>query len=272
MKNVSGPTIAGCKLDSAKASISVSLDPDRMGGEDVLVQPFDINVSAWSGDDSSTMMVCTGQLESTLANASSCACSGWAYLRIPNPKDPTNHGHDQSLWYCEVGPGWKPSQQQTQLSIERHSSAVSEAAQSKVAFTSGRGGATAGLGWVPNRNPYEAIWQPATVTKGPVPHSLSVDLRSVNGSASGGAFFHSRAQALVFTDQLRVVVLDVVYAIRYAWPFSGDSCCPQEAVHKGLEICRPAACPVLSASTNLPMNGFFATFEVSLAADYFAVF
>jgi hypothetical protein len=28
---------------------------------------------------------------------------------------------------------------------------------------------------------------------------------------------------------------------------------------QGLEICKPAACPILSASTNLPMNGFFAT-------------
>ncbi len=216
MKNVSGPTIAGCKLDSAKASITVTLDPDRMGGEDILVQPFDINVSAWSGDDSSTLMVCTGQLGSALANATSCACSGWAYLRTPNPKDPTNHGHDQSLWYCEAGPGtlsalheivtaerssgpteisivapgWKPSQQQIELSIGRHASAVTAAAGSKAGVASGRGGSTvgSGLGWVPDRNPFEKIWQPARVAKGTEPHSLSVDLRSVNGSATGSKF------------------------------------------------------------------------------------
>lgn len=180
MKNVSGPTISGCKMDSTNTTMSVSLNPDRMGGEDVLVQPFDINVSAWSGDDSSTMMVCTGQLGPALANATSCACSSWAYLRTPNPKDPTNHGHDQSVWYCESGPNqmWKPSQRQMKLSAERHASAQSEFA--------GGNNLGSGLGWVPSRNPYEQIWQPAIVTKGPTPHSLSVDLSSVNGSASGG--------------------------------------------------------------------------------------
>jgi hypothetical protein len=63
---------------------------------------------------------------------------------------------------------------------------------------------------------------------------------------------------------LRDVAPGAVYAIRYAWPFSGDSCCPQATVRQGLEICRPAACPVLSAVTNLPMNGFFATIEVRI--------
>ena len=177
MRNFSGPTIAGCKVDAAKASISVSLDANRMGGEDVLVQPFDINVSAWSGDDSSTMMVCTDQLGPALGNASSCACSSWAFLREANPKDPTNHGHDLAVWYCEAGPGWKPSQQQMQLSISRHASADTAEATARQG---------SGLGWVPNRNPYEKIWQPATVTKGSDLHSLNVDLRSVNGSASGG--------------------------------------------------------------------------------------
>ena len=173
MRNISGPTIAGCKMD--EASISVSLDPTRMGDEDVLVQPFDINVSAWSGDDSSTMMVCSGQLGPALANASSCACSSWAFLREANPRSPTNHGYDLAVWYCEAGPGWKPSHQQIQHSVARHASAAA------VGATDG-----SGLGWVPSRNPYEKIWQPATVTKGSHPHSLNVDLRSVNGSASGG--------------------------------------------------------------------------------------
>ena len=69
-------------------------------------------------------------------------------------------------------------------------------------------------------------------------------------------------ESIFLTDWLCVVMLLAVYAIRYAWPFSGDSCCPQETVRQGLEICRPAACPVLSANTNLPMNGFFATLQV----------
>ena len=45
MKNLSGPTISGCSV-TAGASIEISLDAGRMGGEDVTVQPFDTNVSS----------------------------------------------------------------------------------------------------------------------------------------------------------------------------------------------------------------------------------
>ena len=45
MKNLSGPTISGCFV-TAGASITISLDAARMGGEDVTVQPFDTNVSS----------------------------------------------------------------------------------------------------------------------------------------------------------------------------------------------------------------------------------
>ena len=44
------------------------------------------------------------------------------------------------------------------------------------------------------------IWQPAPVAKGNAPHTISVDLRGLNGS-------------------------EAVMAVRYAWPFSGDTCC-----------------------------------------------
>ena len=45
LKNVSGPTIAGCAVTQG-TSIEIALDAARMGGEDVAVQPFDTNVSA----------------------------------------------------------------------------------------------------------------------------------------------------------------------------------------------------------------------------------
>ena len=45
LKNVSGPTIAGCAVTQG-TSIEITLDAARMGGEDVAVQPFDTNVSA----------------------------------------------------------------------------------------------------------------------------------------------------------------------------------------------------------------------------------
>ena len=73
-----------------------------------------------------------------------------------------------------------------------------------------------GLGWVPQRNPYEKIWQPAPVAKGSAPHTISVDLRGLNGSGT-------------------------VMAVRYAWPFSGDTCCPGQLVKQGLEICKRTA-------------------------------
>ena len=233
MKNVSGPTISGCSV-TAGSKIVISLDPARMGGEDVTVQPFNTNISSWTGTDSSSLMVCTGALGPAVSNATSCACSGWAFLRAPCTRvgcNCSNHGDDQTEWYCKIGPGWKPSSAQLELSVARH---VEE-----VALTQGDVAATPGqpatrFGWVPSRNPYEAIWRPAPLKKGSAAHSLVVDLTQVNGSSS-------------------------VFALRYGWPFSGDTCCPSQLVNKGLAICRPASCPVLSATTNLPMNGFFAT-------------
>eukprot|EP01046_Picozoa_sp_COSAG06_P013389 COSAG06_NODE_809_length_12164_cov_17.936179_14_plen_129_part_00 len=68
----------------------------------------DLSLSAWAGLDSSSMMVCTGALGETIANASSCACSGWAFLRVPCTRqgcNSSNHGDDETNWYCEVGPG-----------------------------------------------------------------------------------------------------------------------------------------------------------------------
>ena len=141
LKNVSGPTIAGCTLHTqadgdiaaAPSSITLSLDAARMGGEDIMVQPFDINVSAWRDKDSSTLMVCTGQLGPAIANATSCACSGWTYLRTPcDPArsgcNTSNHGHDQARWYCEAGPGWKPTPDFIEKSLSRHTAAAAAAA------------------------------------------------------------------------------------------------------------------------------------------------
>ena len=202
---------------------------------------------AGAGTDSSSLMVCTGALGPAVANATSCACSGWSFIRAPcTPRgaggcNSSNHGDDQTEWYCEVGPGWKPSSGQREVSDARH--AEEEAAAAAAAAVQGDAAATPGqppaqLGWVPSHNPYETIWQPAPVKKGTAAHSLVVDLSSVNGSAA-------------------------VFALRYGWPFSGDTCCPSRLVQEGLEICRPASCPVLSASTNLPMNGFFATVDAT---------
>ena len=162
LKNVSGPTIAGCAVTQG-TSIEITLDAARMGGEDVAVQPFDTNVSAcehppqllqtstskqasrrlpvgWvvhafmtckppqdrdesshpklgisrlgcacalagAGTDSSSLMICTGALGPAVANETSCACSGWAYVRAPCTRqgcNSSNHGDDQARQHRSV--------------------------------------------------------------------------------------------------------------------------------------------------------------------------
>eukprot|EP01047_Picozoa_sp_COSAG01_P028083 COSAG01_NODE_1875_length_8997_cov_11.927624_9_plen_63_part_00 len=54
LRNLSGPTIAGCSLEpqaaqSSPSLITLKLDPDRMNGEGVVIQPFDNNVSGAVG-------------------------------------------------------------------------------------------------------------------------------------------------------------------------------------------------------------------------------
>ena len=115
----------------------------------------------------------------------------------------------QAVWYCESGPGYKPSAEELALSAARHAEATAEAVAPSPALRDD-------LGWVPQRNPYESLWQPAPVAKGSAPHTISVDLRGLNGSGT-------------------------VMAVRYAWPFSGDTCCPGQLVKQGVQICKRAA-------------------------------
>ena len=124
----------------------------------------------------------------------------------------------QAVWYCESGPGYKPSAEELALSAARHAeAAAAERPSREGALAALATPAVAdGLGWVPQRNPYEMIWQPAPVAKGSAPHTISVDLRGLNGSGT-------------------------VMAVRYAWPFSGDTCCPGQLVKQGLQICKRAA-------------------------------
>ena len=39
---------------------------------------------------------------------------------------------------------------------------------------------------------------------------------------------------------------------------AGDTCCPSDDVRKGLSVCTPAACPILTRTSQLPANPFFA--------------
>lgn len=88
----------------------------------------------------------------------------------------------------------------------------------------------------PRANPFLAIWSvaPLSATADATGHpAVAVDLTRVNGT---------------------------VLAVRYGWGGrSGDSCCPAGLVAAGLEVCRPAGCPLLSNVSFLPANPFFAT-------------
>lgn len=56
-----------------------------------------------------------------------------------------------------------------------------------------------------------------------------------------------------------------VLAIRYGWPLGrgGDTCCPSQTVEEGTEPCVPGSCPILTTSTSLPANPFYAEIDDS---------
>ena len=187
-----GPTISGCSVSDNK--LELRYNATLLKGEKLLLKDF--NVTGWT--DSNSMILCT--LANPLANATTCACSGWNYVRLNDSK---------TFWYCEEGPGYKPP---TDLKDS-----------------------IPPLQWRPSSNPFNAIWQPAPLTQTGA-MTLEVDLTKVN--ATGG-----------------------VQAIRYGWNFGNDYCCADPRVAKGLLPCDPGACPVMTATTNLPGNPFFAHIE-----------
>jgi hypothetical protein len=105
------------------------------------------------------------------------------------------------------------------------------------------------LGWVPQHNPYLAIWQPA-----PVALKQHQQQQQRAGQAAVTV-----TTASVEVDLSKLANATKVLAVRYGWPFSSDTCCPTDSVQQGLEVCKPASCPILSAGTFLPLNPFFAT-------------
>lgn len=226
LQNTSGPTLMGCTATTT--TVELRFDPTALtSGEGLVIQPFNTNISEWGnrGDDSSSLMVCsTGS-----GNATTCGCLGWNYLRVPNPNDPSNPGHDSSLWYCENGPGWKPHLSDERLDRRRRYEA-------EFGFASHE--SPDRLGWRPGSNGLLSAWSPAPMTPttvardGNSPLAVVVDTSGVNGT---------------------------VLSVRYGWPFASDTCCPQASITAGLEVCRPASCPIMSDTTNLPLNPFFAT-------------
>ena len=230
----SGPTLTSITVDVTKKMLSMKLDAKHLApGEGVVVQPFNTNMSAWVGHrsypDSSSLMVCTSAMGPMMANASTCGCRMWDYIRVPNPKDPTSHGHDIAWWHCLEGGEkdlWRASTDSLQREARRRAALPGTAED------------TLELGWVPNANPFVQIWlaAPLRVGKFTSDDALVADLSGLNASSTSK-----------------------VHAVRYGWPLGDDTCCPTMTIQNALEVCRPASCPIISAQTFLPMNPFFAT-------------
>jgi sialate O-acetylesterase len=228
-----GPLLSGCSLTSSKATVELRFNATLLGGEGLMLRPFDANATGSWGDvsspsahsdpskrpvvDSNGLMVCTVDATAPeTGNASTCHCQGWNYIHYHN-------NSQDGFWYCEVGPGWKPTP----------SARAAERARR-----------AANLSWVPGPPIYRRQWRPAPLVASSSPGQASVDLS---------------APSL----QGRTPV-----AIRLAWPlfsfpYSGgsDTCCPSMYVQGGRGICLPGNCPLYSSKSELPAQPFFATID-----------
>lgn len=235
---VTGPTIAGCRY--ATGTLRLSFNGSLLGGEGLMLRPFDDNsTGGWGapGDildrpvfDASGAMVCTvdpdcrpsGGIE--CGNATTCQCQSWNYVKVGQQRP-------YAYWYCEVGPGWKPSREAIAVETRRR-------------LEEGR--AAAGLGWVPSVCPFQRQWQPAPLRAVPT------------GAGSPSATVEVDLTSPQLAGRLPL-------AVRLAWPLFGshgnpsDTCCPTASVQGGRGVCIPGNCPLYTNDSQLPANPFFAT-------------
>ena len=249
-----GPTISGCAHSAGTDMVTVKFNASLLGGEGLLLRPFDANeTGGWLGEidprthktiqgghggttqDSSGMMVCTidPDPESPMAgqcNASTCLCQSWNYAKHNATQGTADTTGLYAFWYCEVGPGWKPPPE-----------AIEAERQARIAEPS--------LGFVPPSAPCVDQWKPA-------PLKPMVD-------ASGSA---STTTAVVDFSRTEMVGRTPL-AIRLGWPLGigshgspSDTCCPTAALHArpGNGACLPGNCPLYSGASELPANPFFA--------------
>ena len=105
--------------------------------------------------------------------------------------------------------------------------------------------------------------KPATTNAAPraVPHAGSHAGSHAADSLPVGSGSHAADSLLV--DVSHLPSGSTILAIRYGWPLSrgADTCCPSKSVLAGLEPCVPASCPILTATSALPANPFYATLE-----------
>lgn len=240
-----GPTLSGCAVHAR--ALRLSFNASLLGDEDVMLRPFDANMSQWytkktahggklkHKTDSAGLMVCTKRGTSATPhpelNATTCACMEWDVLT------PSQDDTDGSLVrYCAVGPGWKPPR--AAIARERMKrSGLGPHWRRKL-----------GLGGADANNPFATQWtalamtrpESATTTEGLGPRGVvAVDLAPLQGQTP--------------------------LAVRLAWPLFGqavgkadDACCTSQAWLDGLEPCVPGNCPLYTSRSEQPANPFFA--------------
>ena len=244
---MTGPTIAGCK-NPAPGQLELNFNSSLLGGEGLELRPFDANETGGWGDpsnpqaadrpgtDSNGAMVCTVDPGCTptpgspCGNVTTCQCQTWNYVKIGQCLPGNCRMH--AFWYCEVGPGWKPSPAEiaaeaAQRLAEHRASVEVPPAEPKPEPK---------LGWVPGSNPFRLQWHPAPLKKATAT-SVTVDL---TGPGIAG----------------RIPV-----AVRYAWPLAGyrgasDTCCPTASVQNGRGACVPGNCTATSTSHGLFLTHF----------------
>ena len=272
---VTGPTLSGCSYsasESAASGLTLKFNASLLGGEGLMLRPFDANETGGWGlpgpepasagpltkvSDSNGAMVCTVDPTCTpssnhiCGNITTCHCQSWNFVKLGYCN--SSGCPMKSSWYCEVGPGWKPSaeavaedahnrrEHQTQL---QHQQQLHRGHPHTNGRLHGHSGAVQFpmLGWVPSPCPFVRQWRPAP-------------LRAIGGSP-GAVSVDMGAPLLAGLTPL---------AVRLAWPLfdiaynPADTCCPTAAIQAGRGVCVPGNCPLYSASSELPANPFFAT-------------
>ena len=286
---ITGPTIAGCSYDKTAHRLQLSFNASLLGGEGLLLRPFDFNASNWAPEpdwagpgpihDSLGLMVCAANAtrnsklpgaQGVRGNASTCECVGWNYFKY-NGSDPQNPG---AWWYCEVGPGFKPPpetirrerrERQALLTFNRrrrrHALAEAAAMTSQGQHAASTTSMSDTHALLPKEFQEGELIVGAGVRVGRVPEA--------------NPFQHQwQPTPLILGGDQSKVTIDLSplnkqkpLAVRLAWVLfdapdqSADTCCPSADSQQGRKVCLPGNCPLYSAVSELPANPFFATID-----------
>jgi sialate O-acetylesterase len=226
-----GPQITGCSMTSS-SSLTVTFDPEPLGGESVIVAPYNHSTLLEPTAGLSAMQVLLNESFFCIEVALLCQI-------LPNGTRPTRCAADLEYWACRTSSGevYELAEDRKKrlpniIHPEYHHSG--DAASGIIAHDERRSPPSPLTG-APPRNPFETAWITLPVQEGKRDAdggamSVVVDLSPLNGS--------------------------VPVAIRYAW---GIDCCKTGDPAQGKSTpCAIEGCPIKSSTTHLPANPFLA--------------